>query len=60
MYKVVLIGFGFTLLIEIFQYISNFGIFEIDDIFDNTIGVIIGYSIFMIYTKIKEKGNLKR
>ena len=59
MYKVVLIGFGFTLLIEIFQYISNFGIFEIDDIFDNTIGVIIGYSIFMIYTKIKEKRKFK-
>ena len=59
MYKVVLIGFGFTLLIEIFQYVSNFGIFEIDDIFDNTIGVIIGYSIFMIYTKIKEKRKFK-
>jgi len=59
MWKIVLIGFGFILLIEIFQYISNFGIFEIDDILDNTIGVIMGYSILMIYSNIKEKKSIK-
>lgn len=59
MYKVLLIGLGFTLLIEIIQYLSRFGIFEIDDVFDNTVGVLIGYSIFMVYNNIKEKKPIK-
>ena len=59
MYKVILIGFGFVLSIETFQYISRFGIFEIDDVFNNTIGVLIGYSMFMIYSNIKGKKKFK-
>ncbi len=44
-----LIGLFFTLIIEVIQLISGRGIFEIDDIFNNTLGCIIGYGIVMIF-----------
>lgn len=58
-YKVVPIGFLIALVIEVIQYISKMGIFEIDDIFNNTIGVLIGYSIFMIGYSLIKKENRK-
>ena len=59
-YKVVPIGFAVTLAIEIIQYITQMGIFEIDDVFNNTLGVLIGYSIFMIYDSLKNKMDRKK
>ena len=66
-YITYLIGFGATLFIEILQLISKRGIFELDDIINNTLGCIIGYGliitvisfsiIFITYSK-KELGNL--
>lgn len=44
-----LLGLFFTLIIEVIQLISGRGIFEIDDIFNNTLGCIIGYGIVMIF-----------
>lgn len=44
-----LIGLFFTLIIEVIQLISGRGIFEIDDIFNNTLGCIIGYGIVIIF-----------
>lgn len=58
-YIVISIGFLFSLIIEGIQYITRMGIFEVDDIFNNTIGVLIGYSIFMIYNNIRNKVNRK-
>ena len=43
------IGLLFTLIIEVLQLKSGRGIFEIDDIFNNTLGCIIGYGIVMIF-----------
>ncbi len=54
-YKIILIGFIFTLIIEIIQYITKIGIFEIDDILNNIIGTLIGYCIFKIYYNLKNK-----
>lgn len=59
LYKVVLLGFLVTLIIETIQYIARIGIFEIDDIFNNTIGVLIGYCVFMIYKCLRDKKNIK-
>ncbi len=56
-YKVVGIGLAVTTIIEIIQYITKLGIFEIDDILNNTLGTLIGYSVFMMYTKTKNKEN---
>ena len=58
-YKVVSIGFLITVLIETMQYITKIGIFEIDDIFNNTIGVLIGYCIYMILNNLKTEQNRK-
>ncbi|MGE8081424.1 VanZ family protein [Peribacillus loiseleuriae] len=46
----------FTLSIESVQLITGYGIFEVDDLFNNLLGAIIGYGIFMGFITIKEKG----
>ena len=54
-YITYLIGFGATLFIEILQLISKQGIFELDDIINNTLGCIIGYGIVIFFISIYEK-----
>jgi len=46
------ITLAFTLSIEIFQYISYLGSFDIDDIILNVAGATIGYLIYSIHLKI--------
>ena len=46
----------FTLFIESVQLITGYGIFEVDDLFNNLLGAIIGYGIIMGFITIKEKG----
>lgn len=58
-YKAVSIGFAITLAIEIIQYITKLGIFEIDDVFNDTLGTLIGYCVFMIYNCLRTKENRK-
>lgn len=41
-------GFGTSLLIEIVQYITARGFFDIDDLFNNTLGSMIGYGLLMV------------
>ena len=60
MYKVVLIGFGTTLTIELMQHFNSYGVFEIDDIFNNTVGTSLGYCCFMIFYRVKNKDNWKK
>lgn len=50
-------AFLMTMMIEILQLISGYGIFELDDIFNNVLGAIIGYGIVM--TIITVIGNRK-
>lgn len=45
----------FTLSIETFQFITGYGIFEVDDLFNNLLGGIIGYGIVMGFMTLKEK-----
>lgn len=42
-----LTGFIFSCGIETIQYITRRGLFEFDDLFNNTIGAAIGYIIFV-------------
>ena len=44
-----LLGFLFTLILELTQLFAQRGIFELDDILNNTLGCIIGYGIVMIF-----------
>lgn len=48
MKETVVIGLFVSLFIEIFQLITRFGTFEVDDIINNFIGVITGCIIFAI------------
>lgn len=60
MYIVVPIGLLTTLTIEFTQHFNDYGTFEIDDAFNNTLGTLIGYCIFMIFYRLKNKENWKK
>ena len=44
--KVVLIGFGLSLIIETSQLVFHRGWFDVDDIVLNTLGALIGYGLY--------------
>ena len=54
-----LAGLTFTLLIEVSQLILRRGIFETDDLINNTLGTIIGYGLYRLadylYKRIKKE-----
>lgn len=52
--NILLVAFTFTIFIELFQLITHRGIFELDDLFHNTIGSIIGYSIVKVFLEFKD------
>ncbi|MFR5876120.1 MAG: VanZ family protein [Eubacterium sp.] len=59
-YIVLPCGIVLTILIELAQYILKIGIFEFDDILNNTFGVLIGFTILQIALNIyNKKINLK-
>jgi len=62
-WNITIIGFLISLIIEITQYISYLGTFDVDDLLLNTIGVAIGYGINKLTitaaNKYKNKFNLK-
>ena len=45
-WKVMLLGFAFSLLIETTQLITHLGWFDATDLIHNTIGAIIGYGLY--------------
>lgn len=45
-WKVLLLGFSFSLLIETVQLITKLGWFDASDLLHNTVGAIIGYWIY--------------
>ena len=47
-WKAYLCGFGFTLFIEITQFVTGRGVLETDDIINNTVGAMIGYGFYAI------------
>ena len=46
--KVIFMGLGFSTAIETIQYITCRGLFEFDDLFNNTLGASVGYIIFVV------------
>lgn len=51
------IGLGTTLFIEILQFKTKRGIFEVDDIINNFLGCAIGFGVVMICISIIQKRN---
>lgn len=50
-----LAGFMLTFVIEILQRITAYGIFELDDIFNNLLGTLVGYSIVMTFISLNKR-----
>lgn len=53
--RIVLLGFCFSCLIEVSQLLTGRGLFEIDDIFHNTLGVILGILLYRLGKGIASK-----
>ena len=61
-WKTYLAGFAFTIGIEVLQFMLSRGIFEVADVFNNTLGTMIGYGVYkviahfiLLYKKEKPK-----
>jgi glycopeptide antibiotics resistance protein len=48
-------GMLFSIVIEFLQYAFNLGLFDVDDIILNTVGVLLGYIFIYIILKIRHK-----
>lgn len=56
-WRTILLGAIFTLLIETFQLITGYGIFDTGDLLNNMLGTIFGYCLIMsLYTLFLDKG----
>lgn len=53
-------AFVFTMLIEVTQYLTRLGYFDVDDIWNNLWGTIIGYGIFCCWKELMEAGEERR
>lgn len=49
---VLLAGVGFSLVIETVQLVGRVGIFETDDLLFNTLGAVLGFIFYKIFTKL--------
>ncbi len=52
-YKTILAGFLLSLTIEITQYLAHLGCCDIDDIFNNTFGAVLGYGYYKLVSRTK-------
>lgn len=52
LWKTYLAGLALTVFIEVGQLVLKRGIFELDDIFDNFLGAMIGYGLYRIFRYI--------
>ena len=52
-------SFGFSLVIELFQAITRSGLFDVDDLFSNTLGAIFGYGLYMTLRSVFVKAERK-
>lgn len=58
--KIFMASLGFTLFIETIQLLTARGVFELDDIFNNLLGGILGYSIIKGLYYLFKKKDIKR
>lgn len=53
-------GFGLSLCIEIFQFITRVGSFDVDDLLLNTIGGVTGHIIYVICDSLRRRNDYKK
>ncbi len=54
-WKVALLSFEFSALIEVTQLITKVGCFDVDDIILNTLGGMLGYGVFAVCNRLRRK-----
>lgn len=54
-YWTLALSFGATLAIEVNQYLTCVGLFDVDDLFCNTLGAMLGYCLVMVILKLCRK-----
>ena len=52
-FRVMLLGFSFSLLVECTQLVTRVGTFDVDDLILNTLGAMIGCGAFLICNKFR-------
>lgn len=55
LYIIAILSILFSLIIEVSQLLLKVGVFDVDDIFMNSIGGILGYLCFLIFNYIYKK-----
>lgn len=53
-------SFGLSLCIEIFQFITKVGSFDVDDLLLNTIGGVIGHILYVICDSVGRRNDYKK
>lgn len=51
-FKIYIVGFLFSLVIELTQLLLRRGVVELDDIFNNLLGTMIGYGFFALFAAV--------
>lgn len=59
-WRVVLLSFDFSLIVELLQLVSKVGSFDVDDLLLNTIGGFVGYLCFICAEHLHRRGAKKR
>ena len=54
-YAMLLDGFGCSLLIELMQLLTARGMCDVDDLFTNTLGAMLGWCVSMLFLSLREK-----
>lgn len=54
-WRIVLLSFDFSLLVELLQLVSKRGSFDVDDLILNTIGGAVGYGCFVLADRIRHR-----
>lgn len=58
-YWMLALGFGSSLVIEAAQYLSGRGLFDVDDLFCNTLGAMLGFCLVMFLRKLCRREGLR-
>ena len=54
-FRIFLMSFFFSTLIEFLQLVYHVGIFDVDDIFLNTCGSLLGYFMYLLFRKQRKQ-----
>ena len=53
--RILIVGSGFVLFVEFFQFFTRLGIFDVDDILLNLLGIFIGYLLICSCITVKNR-----